>query len=262
MFNERTYTDLGIAQLSPPEIDACLAGLARRRRPLEAAMHRLLWVRRRDGRVVERELGSTGFAELAKLRSKIAELVTEATPYEKEFVRRGGWSRFFLCLNAEGHVHSSLACTTLRRDTQMAWLPELSGRTESEMVAEHGNGACTVCFPSAPTMAGFDDGTSARARRSAEERAARDAEAAARRTAKVAKALVRPVRGSHGTVRTVAAAKQEIRDAIRANVWYGETADRLETIRAMRVALAEKGMDEGALDELCAKARKRAASEM
>ena len=30
----------------------------------------------------------------------------------------------------------------------------------------------------------------------------------------------------------------------------------------MRAALVEKGVDEGALDELCAKARKRAASEL
>jgi hypothetical protein len=225
-------------------------------------VHRLCWVRRRDGRVVERELGPVGLAELDELRGKLAELAATSAPYEAEFARRGGWSRFFLCLNAEGHVHRSLACSTLRRDTQMAWLPELSGRTEAEMVAEHGDGACTVCFPTAPTMAGFGDGTSARARRTAEERAARDAEAAARRTAKAEKELVRPVRGRHGTIRTVAAAKQEIRDAIRSNVWYGETADRLETIRAMRAALAEKGMDESELDELCAKAHKRAASEM
>jgi len=253
---------LQMTELDPPEIDACLADIARRRTPVEAAVHRLLWVRRRDGRVVERELGPTGLAELAALRGKVAELIAQSAPYEKEFARRGGWSRFFLCLNAEGHVHSSLACPTLRRDTQMAWLPELSGRTEAEMVAEHGDGACTVCFPTAPTMAGFDDGTSARARRSAEERAARDAEAAVRRAAKAEKELVRPVRGRYGTVRTVAAAKQEIRDAIRSNVWYGEAADRLETIRAMRAALVEKGMDESELDELCAKARKRAASEM
>ena len=253
---------LQMTELTAPEIDARLADIARRRAAVEAAVHRLLWVRRRDGRVVERELGPTGLAQLDELRAKLAELGAESAPYEKEFSRRGGWSRFFLCLNAEGHVHSSLACSTLRRETQMAWLPELSGRIEAEMVAEHGNGACTVCFPSAPTMAGFVDGTSARARRTAEERAARDAEAAARRTAKVAKALVRPVRGRHGTIRTVAAAKQEIRDAIRSNVWYGEAADRLETIRAMRAALVEKGMDESELDELCAKARKRAASEM
>lgn len=251
-----------LAELTPSEIDVILAGITRRRAVLDLAVRRLLRVRRRDGRVVERELGPTGLAELAELRAKLSELATESAPYEAEFARRGGWSRFFLCLNTEGHVHGSLTCPTLRRDTQMAWLPELSGRTEAEMVAEHGSWACTVCFPTAPTMAGFADGTSARARRTAEERARRDAEAAARRAAKAEKELVRPVRGRYGTVRTVAAAKQEIRDAIRANVWYGEAVDRLETIRAMRAALVEKGVDEGDLDDLCAKARKRAASEL
>jgi hypothetical protein len=74
----------------------------------------------------------------------------ETLPYDEEFDRRGGWSRFWLVTNNGGHIHSSMHCSTCRPTTEFAWLPEVSGKTEAEAVAEHGAILCTVCFPSAP----------------------------------------------------------------------------------------------------------------
>lgn len=61
-----------------------------------------------------------------------------------------GWSRFFLVTNANGHIHSSMHCSTCHPTTSFAWLPTLSGLTEAEAVAEHGTILCSVCYPSAP----------------------------------------------------------------------------------------------------------------
>lgn len=61
-----------------------------------------------------------------------------------------GWSRFFLVTSSKGHIHSSMSCSTCRPTTSYGWLPELSGRTEADCVAEFGAALCTVCYPSAP----------------------------------------------------------------------------------------------------------------
>jgi hypothetical protein len=63
-----------------------------------------------------------------------------------------GWSRFFLVLNNNGHIHydqSNYRCSRTPT-TQHGWNPALSGATEEEAVAELGPLLCTVCFPSAP----------------------------------------------------------------------------------------------------------------
>jgi hypothetical protein len=61
-----------------------------------------------------------------------------------------GWSRFFLVAQANGHIHSSMSCTTCYPTTQYGWLPTLSGLTEADAVAAQGPRLCTICFPSAP----------------------------------------------------------------------------------------------------------------
>ena len=57
-----------------------------------------------------------------------------------------GWSRFFLVQ----HIHSNQYCSSFRPTTRVGWLPEVSGLTEAEAVAEYGAILCTICFPSAP----------------------------------------------------------------------------------------------------------------
>lgn len=61
-----------------------------------------------------------------------------------------GWSRFFLVTSSDGHIHSSMRCSTCTPSTTFGWLPDMSGRTEADVVAEHGALLCSVCFPSAP----------------------------------------------------------------------------------------------------------------
>jgi hypothetical protein len=73
----------------------------------------------------------------------------EAAPLEARFEEKP-WSRFFLVTNANGHIHSSMHCSTCRISTQFAWLPTLSGLTEKDAVEAHGPLLCSVCFPSAP----------------------------------------------------------------------------------------------------------------
>jgi hypothetical protein len=61
-----------------------------------------------------------------------------------------GWTRFFLVPG--GHIHSGLQCAggTVHVTTVIGWLPELSGDTVAEAVAQHDSILCTHCFPAAP----------------------------------------------------------------------------------------------------------------
>ena len=60
------------------------------------------------------------------------------------------WTRAFLVLNSNGHIHSSLDCSTCFPTTRYEWLTQYSSDPESEIVALAGETACTVCYPSAP----------------------------------------------------------------------------------------------------------------
>ena len=68
----------------------------------------------------------------------------------EEIYRARRWSRFFLVTSSSGHVHSTMNCSTCRWSTTFGWLPELSGKSEAEAVAQLGSVLCSVCFPSAP----------------------------------------------------------------------------------------------------------------
>ncbi|MEU6362187.1 hypothetical protein [Streptomyces albidoflavus] len=70
-----------------------------------------------------------------------------------EFRRRGGWSRFFLVMNDNGHIHSTDSpgmCGSLRPTTRINWLPDLSGMTVEEAVTKFEHNLCSRCFPGAP----------------------------------------------------------------------------------------------------------------
>jgi hypothetical protein len=60
------------------------------------------------------------------------------------------WNRAFLVKASNGHVHKSQDCSTCFPTTEFAWLPQLSGADETEIVEAAGETACTVCYPSAP----------------------------------------------------------------------------------------------------------------
>ncbi|MDQ1041504.1 hypothetical protein QFZ75_008006 [Streptomyces sp. V3I8] len=85
---------------------------------------------------------------------KVQELNRKVRPkLTEEWDLRGGWSRFFLVNNTNGHIHkttSPVGCHTLHWNTDIGWLPDLSGLTEADAVKAHGTILCSVCFPSAP----------------------------------------------------------------------------------------------------------------
>lgn len=119
----------------------------------------------------------------------------ESRPLEAEFTSRGGWTRAYKVLNNNGHIHTSMDCSTCFATTRFGWLPQVSGSTEANIVMLAGEGACTICYPSAPCVGPNTLYTPVEAA----ERAVRAAEKEARLSAKVAKSL--SVDGSVVTLR-------------------------------------------------------------
>jgi len=83
-----------------------------------------------------------------RLRSIGSELGTEGC-YERGRDNCRTWTDTFSIRVPSGHNHSSMECSTCYPTTQFRWLPQLSGLTEAEAVAEHGSVLCSVCYPSA-----------------------------------------------------------------------------------------------------------------
>lgn len=78
-------------------------------------------------------------------------IVKAREPYEKEFARRGGWTRAFLVTSSQGgHVHRDMNCSTCRPSTEYHWVTDYSDKPESEIVEAAGERACTTCYASAP----------------------------------------------------------------------------------------------------------------
>jgi hypothetical protein len=89
---------------------------------------------------------------LANAEAEQARIAAEAKPLNDTYAAER-WSRFFLVNNSNGHIHSSMHCSTCNRlgsGTSFSWLPTVSGLTEADAVAAHGPTLCTVCFPTAP----------------------------------------------------------------------------------------------------------------
>lgn len=142
-----------------------------------------------------RELDDRQKEQLAGYEKNLAAARAEAKPFNDEFQRRGGWQRYFLVTNGNGHVHKGMNCSTCRRTTQYAWLIELADKPHKEMVDEFGESACTTCFPDAPSMyqkmkaAGHISGAQ---RADDAQRAERQAERARRQAAKDEKGIKAP----------------------------------------------------------------------
>jgi hypothetical protein len=93
-------------------------------------------------------------------RGKLRGLEIEAKPFAAEWSKRGGWSRYYLVQNGDGHYHVSRSCPTCFATTQFVINPMTSGLTERELVDLVGTDACTTCFPWAPTTAAYKSGVS------------------------------------------------------------------------------------------------------
>lgn len=174
-----------IQNMTPVEIDTILSGLWNTQQTVE---HRIEVFKQTKADILEdgNNARRTGWTkrtardgvrlcdDLADAIEKLAALTVEAAPYEAEYTRRGGWSRYFLVQNDNGHIHSSMHCSTCNREgiaTRFGWMIEFSGKDEHELTDEIGPNACTVCFPWAETIR--VDFEAAERQRKTDERAAK-----------------------------------------------------------------------------------------
>lgn len=77
-------------------------------------------------------------------------LIDDVSPLEQEFADRGGWTRYYLVDNSNGHVHPDTKCSSCYPTTVYAWMIEESGMSAEDLVEKAGEQACTICFPWAP----------------------------------------------------------------------------------------------------------------
>ena len=95
-------------------------------------------------------------SHIAKYNQKIDELVSQRKPLSSrrselmEIYKNDPWTRAFLVINSNGHVHSSMGCSTCFDTTRYTWLVQYSNDDEATIVSDAGQDACTVCYPSAP----------------------------------------------------------------------------------------------------------------
>jgi len=252
---------------TPSEIDAELARLHIERAKAQNALDGL---RARVTRLVGWDMTEEALAlrpRIEQARKDIAECEHAARPLDTEFARRGGWTRAWLVLNTSGHVHRSTACRTCFPSTKFAWLTQLSGHDETEIVEQAGEAACTECYPSAPVEV-----RNRPSRIKTPEQLARDAEKAERAKAKAAKAITAPdgtpLRTTgYGQIDTEVTARRSYTDAVayarylaRASIDHRDTiAAYLDDAQLILAALAAKhGRTEDDLrDELTPKVEGR-----
>lgn len=258
-----------IFQASPVEIDTRIAAIMFRRVEISQGLLRAQYIL--DNKRVQYILDSKrvpdteidkALATIKSLNAELDGLITERAELHDEFNGRGGWNRYYLVTNTNGHVHTSTECATCFDGTDFGWLIQFSGTEQDEMGKLSGEAACAVCFPNLPTevMQAKRD-----ARVDTTERiAAREAQAAAT-AAKKAKAAGNaitdvdgsPLRGEYGVIKTLHTARI---DALRAleqaglDEIYADQADEPARVsRLHRLAADEYEMAEKLIKAIAAK---------
>lgn len=148
---EAVTTDLTV--LSPAEIDEMWSEAI-------APASRAMGVANERARSAQRYLRAGGqYAETGeriKAEAAAAQAVARAdyaaasAPFDAEFAARGGWSRYLLVANSNGHVHAPGCHTIVPGRTMVSPVFELSGQDGAGVVAAAGHTACSKCFPDAP----------------------------------------------------------------------------------------------------------------
>lgn len=190
----------------------------------------------------------------------------EIAEYDEVYRARGSWTRAYLVDNSNGHVHSSMNCSSCYPTTRYHWLIEMADHTEAEIVEKAGERACTVCYPSAPvehlarpTQFFTPDEQAKQAARA--EREAKRAEKEAAQI--VVTGLTGWTNGSGGThtYKTTRAATNAIAGWLGdIETWHGNhpsVGEWRSNVERVRQALADKGVDYD-YDKALAAARKKA----
>lgn len=87
--------------------------------------------------------------KIASIREKIFKVGNQILELNKIY-DQDPWTRAFLVLASNGHVHKSQDCSTCFDTTRFLWLIQYSNDNEQTIVEDAGQDACTVCYPSAP----------------------------------------------------------------------------------------------------------------
>jgi hypothetical protein len=87
--------------------------------------------------------------KIAVIKSEIYGVNVEISKLNKIY-DQDPWTRAFLVLASNGHVHSSMDCSTCFPTTRYNWLIQYSNDDENTIVEDAGQDACTICYPSAP----------------------------------------------------------------------------------------------------------------
>lgn len=90
-----------------------------------------------------------GIKKIEKIESEIGEVNVEIIKLNAIY-NQDPWTRAFLVINSNGHVHSSMDCSTCFATTRYNWLIQYSNDDENTIVEDAGKDACTICYPSAP----------------------------------------------------------------------------------------------------------------
>lgn len=215
---------MDITTATPAEIDAQIASLnaaiAKHRSNIERAK-RTIEIERKTyyGSINQRRIDQAE-ALIETARTAIDGLFTQRAPFFAEYVRRDGWTRYFLVDSdtGNGHVHydnSSYRCSRTS-STRHYWLTSESGKSAAEVIELAGEGVCTVCFPDAPVEArsrprGYFTPTEL-------DRQAKAAARETKRAAKAAKLITNP----DGSV-----------------LRYGDPQERIETVVSAQRALVD-----------------------
>lgn len=111
---------------------------------------------RRLAEEAQAQMDETGFSPqlrsfnegLAKYEEQVEELDRQALPFEAEYNRRGGWTRYIVV--PRGHLHRRSCSTLTPGRTMVGQVAEASGMTDEQVVEHFKITACTHCFPDAP----------------------------------------------------------------------------------------------------------------
>ena len=87
--------------------------------------------------------------KVAKIKSQIFKVNIEIGKLNAIY-DQDPWTRAFLVINSNGHVHSSMDCSTCFPTTRYQWLIQYSNDDEKTIVEDADKDACTICYPSAP----------------------------------------------------------------------------------------------------------------
>ena len=187
--------------------------------------------------------------QLPAMEARLADAriaVTEANALIHELnAQYTGWTRFFIVRNSNGHVHSSTRCSScnkMGRATDFGWLVDQAGKTEAEIIELAGEGACSVCFPSAPV-------TTRENQLMLPEVAAMRAERAAKAAANAAKAAAAgisnrdgsPLENGFGVIRTERSAQISAVDEIANRAW-GYRSNEVQLVKLIDALAFKRGL--------------------